>query len=492
MSDIALTIVSQETQLTSKFTSELVKFLRKFADKYPEMIKKLVKNTVILGFGIGLTLITTNAFSREEPWNHYNNPLFMLQPGYEATLSKLPKKSPPLKYPAPYSSISWSLYRGGFAWRPRTNPMKPRMRDIEYKTYTREEVKALPKSERESLSPAELLSIINCDYTYQAVKNARSDPQTAKSMRQARATIVANEELPTSEQKSLSYDKLKHDWLWHGYCDAVTGSAMMFQEPKPVTVKNCDGLEITLNPEIQKAFLMMAYDRAANAMDETQLRTANLGLVMDPDYKDLKGKYCEDCGRHAADPQTVLDGAPLSEAQWQDLNRTLAKAQAAPEKIENKKYVKAERESDVNAGAFHLALAHQLGIKKEMIAMDRYPGDTVWNFPIVAYTSTEVPGKSRGKSAKAAPGTVKEVLMSTKVTYSVNDDGGYPSKPILKNRTYEYYLELDANGKILGGSWATTDHPDYLWHPATIGSEAAKEKMFSGEFSFMKSFAIPR
>jgi hypothetical protein len=448
------------------------------------MGQKVAKNALNLTLMCGLVLVTSNAFSREEPWNHYNNPLFMLQPGYESSLSKLPKKSPPLKYSPPYSSISWSLYRGGFAWRPRTNPMKPRLKDIDYKPYTREEVKALPRSERESLSPAELLSIINCDYTYEAVKKARSEPQTAKSMRQARATIVANEVKPPAEQKSLSYDKLKHDWLWHGYCDAVTGSAMMFQEPKPVVVKNCDGIEITLNPEIQKAFLMMAYDRSANAMDDSQLRTANLGLVMDPDYKDLNRKYCEECGQ-SADPRTFLDGAPLSEAQWQDLNRTLASAQGG-------NYTKANRDADVNPGAFHLALAHQLGIKKEMLAMDRYPGDTVWNFPIVAYTSTEVPGKSRTKSAKAAPGTVKEVLMSTKVTYSVNDDGAYPSQPILKNRTYEYYLELDASGKILGGSWVSTDHPDYLWHPATLGAEGAKEKMFSGEFSFMKTFAIPR
>ncbi len=30
-------------------------------------------------------------------------------------------------------------------------------------------------------------------------------------------------------------------------------------------------------------------------------------------------------------------------------------------------------------------------------------------------------------------------------------------------RTYEYTLELSAEGEILGGEWQGTDHPDFLW-----------------------------
>jgi hypothetical protein len=30
-------------------------------------------------------------------------------------------------------------------------------------------------------------------------------------------------------------------------------------------------------------------------------------------------------------------------------------------------------------------------------------------------------------------------------------------------RPYEYYLEIDAAGKIIGGSWISETRPDFLW-----------------------------
>jgi hypothetical protein len=32
-----------------------------------------------------------------------------------------------------------------------------------------------------------------------------------------------------------------------------------------------------------------------------------------------------------------------------------------------------------------------------------------------------------------------------------------------ESRRYEYWLEIDFRGNIVGGSWITEDRPDYLW-----------------------------
>jgi hypothetical protein len=74
--------------------------------------------------------------------------------------------------------------------------------------------------------------------------------------------------------------------------------------------------------------------------------------------------------------------------------------------------------------------------------------------------------------AGAAPGTVKIVKVETKMKYVVESSARYEKlvgEPAnfrhFSTRTYNYSLELNAAGKIIGGEWADADHdrPDFLW-----------------------------
>jgi hypothetical protein len=65
----------------------------------------------------------------------------------------------------------------------------------------------------------------------------------------------------------------------------------------------------------------------------------------------------------------------------------------------------------VNAGAFHIVLANQIGLKNKSFIADVTRDFQVWNHPISGFTST-IQSKP-GVSATAAPGTVRELQVQT-------------------------------------------------------------------------------
>ena len=79
------------------------------------------------------------------------------------------------------------------------------------------------------------------------------------------------------------------------------------------------------------------------------------------------------------------------------------------------------------------------------------------------------------------PQAVKFVSVKTEVSYisesPASTDGhlGATIDQYTHKDTYEYVLELDTNGKIIGGEWvgdSKTSHPDFLWLPLSVGSQS--------------------
>jgi subtilisin-like proprotein convertase family protein len=144
---------------------------------------------------------------------------------------------------------------------------------------------------------------------------------------------------------------------------------------------------------------------------------------------------------------------------------------------------------DVNAGAFHVVIANMLGRYRRAFDEDRTYDYQVWNQPIRSF---EVTSLREGLTAAQA----NTVLGRTGSTYQPNRDAvsfaevranvryiteAHPSEqPSLPNidrytRTdsYHYVLELDRNGNIIGGEWASdsqSNHPDFLWLPLRNGT----------------------
>jgi hypothetical protein len=111
-----------------------------------------------------------------------------------------------------------------------------------------------------------------------------------------------------------------------------------------------------------------------------------------------------------------------------------------------------------------VVLANILGLQHKGFVIDRTRDLQVWNQPVWSYRST-IDG-TQGPSPGAAEGTVKEVIVTSDVSYTVEtqprwDAWGQEAPSQISH--YRYRLELDAGGNIIGGEWLTADRPDFMW-----------------------------
>ncbi len=117
--------------------------------------------------------------------------------------------------------------------------------------------------------------------------------------------------------------------------------------------------------------------------------------------------------------------------------------------------------TDMNAGAFHVVLTNRLREKQSFI-MDLDPYVHVWNFPVLGYQSRVL--EEHAPQPGSAPGTVREILVSTKLFYALETGPEWnPPLRVPGHKDYWYWLELDASEKIIGGSWSDANHPDFAW-----------------------------
>ncbi|MCX5744480.1 MAG: proprotein convertase P-domain-containing protein [Proteobacteria bacterium] len=136
---------------------------------------------------------------------------------------------------------------------------------------------------------------------------------------------------------------------------------------------------------------------------------------------------------------------------------------------------------DVNPGALHVILTNYLGLTNLPLVEDRTANYEVWNQPVVGYEVTKQ-AKITAKNAMLAVGatgstwtyntkakTLYEVRMTVKyVTESSASTTPVGFKDNILTDNYHYILELDANGKIIGGRFATDSENsgiDFLWAP---------------------------
>jgi hypothetical protein len=121
---------------------------------------------------------------------------------------------------------------------------------------------------------------------------------------------------------------------------------------------------------------------------------------------------------------------------------------------------------DVNPGTFHLAITNYLGLFGKAIIVNTTL-NAVWNYPVQSYeviskewiTKNDAIWRIQKKNSAYSynEAAVEFVYIKMSVTY-LGFDPHY----------YDYILELDQGGKILGGEWlegSKKDHPDFIWRP---------------------------
>lgn len=220
---------------------------------------------------------------------------------------------------------------------------------------------------------------------------------------------------------------------WFGLCHGMAPASLLFQEPQPVVVRNADGLDIPFGSSDLKGLLAMALGNTSPFVP----------------YWSYVGKRCN----FAPDSNAFMSADPACR--------------------------------DMNAGAFHVLLANEIGLKRQGFVIDHSPGFMVWNRPVYAFRSQIL--QQRNPTYPAARGTVRELVVRSRVFTTTDvQHSWWPIGENSNGRTqddYTYALELDAYGRIVGGKWLTSKRPDFAWKAQVTDSR----KFMVGQYSALQS-----
>lgn len=141
-------------------------------------------------------------------------------------------------------------------------------------------------------------------------------------------------------------------------------------------------------------------------------------------------------------------------------------------------------DDDMNAGAFHIVLSNKVGLEGKGFIADIENGSEVWNQVVYNY-QTEIIERDLPPARTSASGTIKVVRVKTKVRVVMNivNNSWLPangtSLQTFRDSDYEYDLDIDWNGRIIGGDWRSKLRPDFLWFvgpTSGFGTQFAKLK----------------
>jgi hypothetical protein len=144
---------------------------------------------------------------------------------------------------------------------------------------------------------------------------------------------------------------------------------------------------------------------------------------------------------------------------------------------------------DTNPATWHLTTVNKIGRFKESFIIDATYDYEVWNQPMIQYNYAYFnpqTGKNVSTLQEAmvsieefqndhykkyrSPKAKKVVGINMTIVYGAEnipqpvsyDD---PTRDWTSRVSYQYDLELNAKGEIIGGEWYQFEHPDFLWAP---------------------------
>lgn len=308
-----------------------------------------------------------------------------------------------------WSESYWPSNKGGIAFRwnhPEPQPFK-------YKLHPLAELKKMSLEELNQLSPAELYDISNDDYNYSLTR------------------------------KVLSLFTPRDLW-WEGICHGWSQASINYPEPEKIIYLNKSGLKVPFGASDVKALLAM--HEAYNYVGE------KFGFA---------GKRCK------------VKGKVVGEADDRDHP---SDRNYPPEELAESFECR-----DVNAGAFHIIITNMIGIHGKGFVADIDRFNDVWNQPIASYES-EIMGEESVDSTLSMLGVSRKMRIKFKMTYGEElkfytpelEAQGYRNfvskEPVTMtdhqkflSRNYEYFLELNDKGQIIGGEWISQTRPDFMW-----------------------------
>ena len=231
------------------------------------------------------------------------------------------------------------------------------------------------------------------------------------------------------------YDRNGSVERWMGYCHGWAAAAYTLSRPKKtVTVKDAAGENLIFYPADIKALGTLLWSSAS----------FDMGFI---------GGRC-----NTKNPQKDENGRTLDQNCF-----------------------------DNNPGSWHITILNQIGLNERSVVMDATYDYQVWNQPILSYNVTYFNPQTgynyanlddaiidradytsdkfvdyRSPSSSQFVGVKMNVqyIVETNPTHRNYDSSRYDS---ISQVSYYYDLELDRNGKIIGGEWYGNKHPDFLW-----------------------------
>ncbi len=248
---------------------------------------------------------------------------------------------------------------------------------------------------------------------------------------------------------------------WWGLCHAWVPAAML--EDRPLRSVTHNG--VTFHVGDLEALLILAYNRSPASMIGSR---CNLFETKE-EYARVNG--CR---------------LPDQEASEGDQRRECTEQQISSYVISRDEHGRVEQNQcrDTNAGAMHIIASNYLGLQQRPFAYDRTYDFEVWNQPIVAFNVARM--------EEVNPAQANELLGTEGETYEYNRDAvklydvaatltyiteSHASTTPADSTRYErqdhytYILEVDGDGKIIGGEFygnARELHPDFLWDPRRL------------------------
>jgi len=360
--------------------------------------------------------------NKADQWNAANNPA-AFQIAYEYNYDELKQYAEGRAEQTPWPSDYWSYYEDStnvrYHGEGTLSPVEKY--DVAFNNWT-------PNMELKPMDVSgdcsEGLIVEKHDDYYEHLGPAARWQHKNKGNYKARNNMDDDSDGKTDECDE-DYDGIE---TWWGLCHAWAPAAIL--EPEPGHSVTVNGVEFTVSDI--KALLITMYDRSSAHM---------------------LGGRCND-----------------KEIERDDLGRALN-----------------SECRDTNPGSFHVVIVNMLGKMKRAFAEDRTAGYQVWNQPILGYqilneevldeeqamTKLEHEGE-KFHDVFDSPEAVSWRYVKMDVDYlsesSADEDG--PLVPNIQNYTrtdhYEYVLEIDADGNVVGGEWinySQKTHPDFLWLP---------------------------
>ncbi|KAJ0390527.1 hypothetical protein ATCC90586_010567 [Pythium insidiosum] len=136
---------------------------------------------------------------------------------------------------------------------------------------------------------------------------------------------------------------------------------------------------------------------------------------------------------------------------------------------------------DLGPGFLHIAITNMIGLLNTTFVADVTAGAQVWNQPVRGYEIVSTKPMSTQEGAKQFFNTqtypfnnqAKSLLyVRNRISYIVESNDNVPLvstgrvEYFTTKRDYEYVLELDAAGNIIGGEWvgnSKQNHFDFMW-----------------------------